>query len=43
MGSRFESWLNAAGIPEEATAAAIRRQVINERKKRRSPNSELPN
>jgi predicted transcriptional regulator len=39
IGSSFESWLDAAGIREDATAAAIKaviaRQLISEMKKKK--------
>jgi len=47
IGSSFESWLEDAGIREEATAAAIKaviaRQLTSEMKKKRSPSSGWPN
>ena len=46
IGSSFESWLEDAGIREEATAAAIKaaiaRQLASEMKKKRSPSSGWP-
>jgi antitoxin HicB len=43
IGSSFESWLDEEGIREEVTAAAIKaviaRQLANEMKKRKSPDS----
>ncbi len=46
IGSSFESWLEEAGIREEATAAAIKaviaRQLASEMKKKRSPSSGWP-